>query len=78
MIHCDDVAKVHVLALNPKVEGNQNFVIMSGGVEGKPLSDSVHIFKKQFPEAVRLPVSGSQPTKRLGFYTSRTKKALGI
>ena len=33
-IHADDVAKVHVLSLNPKVKGNQNFGMTSGGVAG--------------------------------------------
>jgi len=80
-IHSDDVAKVHVLALDPKVQGNQNFGMMSGGVEGNTWGESIDVVKKHFPEAVkdgRLPVNGSQPTKRLLFDSSRTEEVLGI
>lgn len=80
-IHSDDVAKVHVLALDPKVQGNQNFGMMSGGVSGNVWGDSVDIVKKHFPEAVedgRLPANGSQPTKRLLIDTNSTEEILGI
>ncbi|MCJ1451312.1 hypothetical protein MMC28_001648 [Mycoblastus sanguinarius] len=79
--HVDDVAKVHVLALNPKVEGGQNFGMRSNGVAGSPWDDSIEIVKKRFPEAVkdgRLPLGGKQPSKRLLYDTSRTEKILGI
>ena len=79
--HVDDVAKVHVLSLNPKIEGNQNFGIQAGGVDGVAWGDAIEIVKRRFPEAVkdgRLPVSGTQPTKRVKYDTSRTEKVLGI
>ena len=79
--HVDDVAKVHVLSLDPKIEGNQNFGIQAGGVDGVVWSDAIEIVKRRFPEAVRdgrLPASGTQPTKRVRYDTSRTEKVLGI
>ena len=81
MSHVDDVAKVHVLALDPKVKGGQNFGLMSGGVNGNDWGDSVDIVKKHFPEAVkdgRLPADGTQPTKKFLYDTSETDRILGI
>ncbi|KAK3178512.1 hypothetical protein OEA41_000648 [Lepraria neglecta] len=81
MSHVDDVAKVHVLALDPKIKGNQNFGLMSGGVAGNKWADSIEIVKKHFPEAVKdghLPADGAQPSKRLLIDTSKTEKILGI
>ena len=79
--HLDDVAKVHILSLNPKVEGNQDFGIQAGGTEGIVWDDGIEIVKRHFPEAVkdgRLPANGSQPTKKIRFDTSRTERVLGI
>ena len=79
--HLDDVAKVHLLSLDPKVEGNQDFGIQAGGIEGIVWDDGIEIVKRRFPEAVkdgRLPANGSQPTKKIRFDTSRTEKVLGI
>lgn len=79
--HVDDVAKVHLLSLDPKVEGNQNFGIQAGGTDGIVWNDAIEIVKRRFPEAVkdgRLPASGSQPTKLIRYNTSRTEKVLGI
>ncbi|MCJ1272325.1 hypothetical protein MMC21_000111 [Puttea exsequens] len=81
MIHVDDVAKVHILALDPKVKGGQNFGMMSGGVAGNLWEDALTVVKKRFPEAVRdgrLPADGSQPTKRFLFDSSRTEEVLRI
>lgn len=79
--HVDDVAKVHLLSLDPTVEGNQNFGIQAGGTNGIVWDDAIEIVKRRFPEAVkdgRLPASGSQPTKLVKYDTSRTEKVLGI
>ena len=81
MNHVDDVAKVHILSLNPKVEGNQSFGVQAGGTEGTIWDDGIEIVKRRFPEAVkdgRLPANGSQPTKKLRYDTSRTERVLGI
>lgn len=79
--HLDDVVKVHLLSLDPKVEGNQDFGVQAGGTDGIVWEDGIEIVKRRFPEAVkngRLPASGSQPTKRCRFDASRTEKVLGI
>lgn len=81
MSDVDDVARVHVLALDSKVKGGQNFRMISGGVAGNKWADSIEIVKKRFPEAVqdgRLPADATQPTKKLLVDTSRTEKVLGI
>ncbi|CAF9942997.1 MAG: hypothetical protein ALECFALPRED_010368 [Alectoria fallacina] len=79
--HVDDVAKVHILSLDPKVQGNQNFGMQTGGTDGIVWADTIEIVKRRFPEAVqdgRLPVSGTQPTNPSRYDTSRTEKVLGI
>ncbi|KAK4695546.1 hypothetical protein P7C71_g2223, partial [Lecanoromycetidae sp. Uapishka_2] len=81
MNHVDDVAKVHILALNPNIKGGQNFGVQSGGVGGNKWADSTEIVKKRFPEAVkdgRLPADGTQPTRTVLYDTSETEKVLGI
>ncbi|CAF9929164.1 hypothetical protein IMSHALPRED_007831 [Imshaugia aleurites] len=81
MQHVDDVAKVHVLSLDPKVSGNQDFGLQAGGTDGIVWGDCIDIVKRRFPEAVkdgRLPASGAQPTKKVRYDTSRTEKVLGI
>ena len=79
--HVDDVAKVHVLSLDPRIEGNQDFGLQAGGTDGSVWGDDIEIVKRRFPEAVkdgRLPATGSQPTKLLRYDTSRTEEVLGI
>ena len=81
MCHVDDVAKVHVLVLGRKIEGNQNFGLMSDGVAGNKWSNSIRFAKKHFPQAVkdgRLPADGAQPTHRLLIDASKTDETLGI
>ncbi|KAL7932987.1 hypothetical protein V8C35DRAFT_305969 [Trichoderma chlorosporum] len=51
-VHVDDVARLHVLALDPKVEGNQDFLAASHPFEPFNWSDSINIIKKHFPQAV--------------------------
>ncbi|KAK1249473.1 hypothetical protein MKX07_002989 [Trichoderma sp. CBMAI-0711] len=51
-VHLDDVARLHVLSLDPKVEGNQDFLAGSHSLEPFEWSDSVNIIKKHFPQAV--------------------------
>lgn len=74
-----DIARMHVLALDPKVAGGQFFIGVS---EGSNLrwEDSIEIVKKHFPEAVPkvFPLTGSNPTKRLIFNNEYTKRTLGI
>jgi nucleoside-diphosphate-sugar epimerase len=79
--HVDDAAKVHVLALGRKIEGNQNFGLASDGVAGIKWNDSIRFAKKHFPQAVkdgRLPADGAQRTHRLLVDASKTDEILGI
>lgn len=81
MVHVDDIAKVHVLALDPKVPGGQNFGMQTGGVDGRAWDDSLKVAKQHYAKEVEaglFPVNGTQPSKRLRYDTSATEKTLGI
>ncbi|KAG8628667.1 hypothetical protein KVT40_002532 [Elsinoe batatas] len=61
VISLDDVALAHVRALDPKVKGNQNFLLSSG--EKIQWEDAKDIVRKHFPKEVEqglLPLDGSQ------------------
>lgn len=76
MIHMNDVAKLHILALDPSVKGHQNFIAGSGGVAGQVWGDAIEIVNQQFPEAVedkRWPVDGLQPTNKLRVDSNKTE-----
>ncbi|KAH6608428.1 hypothetical protein Trco_001774 [Trichoderma cornu-damae] len=51
-VHLDDVARLHVLSLDAKVEGNQDFLIGSHSLEPLDWRESIDIVKKHFPQAV--------------------------
>ena len=79
-VSVDDIAKMHVLALDPKIAGGQLFLGVSGDSNIR-WEDSFDIVKRNFPDAVAngtFPLSGSNPTKRLIYDTEYTKKTLGI
>ncbi|KIW16563.1 hypothetical protein PV08_03751 [Exophiala spinifera] len=78
--HIDDVSFVHIAALDPKVDGNQNF-----GVNWRSSSfqwdDALEIVRKLFPEEVSrgiFPLGGSQSTGLAEFDASKTEDILGI
>ncbi|KAK1241192.1 hypothetical protein MKX08_001166 [Trichoderma sp. CBMAI-0020] len=50
-VHVDDVARLHVLSLDPKVEGNQDFLVGSHHLEQFDWRKSANIIKKHFPQA---------------------------
>ncbi|KAL7942604.1 hypothetical protein V8C42DRAFT_148773 [Trichoderma barbatum] len=50
-VHLDDVARLHVLVLDPKVEGNQDFLAASHPLEPLEWSDSAKIIREKFPQA---------------------------
>jgi nucleoside-diphosphate-sugar epimerase len=80
-VHVEDVAKLHVLALDPKIAGNQSFLASSEGVNGTTWSDAIGIVNRNFPEAVRkgiLPNNGTAITKRTRINASRTEEVFGI
>jgi nucleoside-diphosphate-sugar epimerase len=76
-VHLDDVAKIHVLALDSgKVAGGSSFLAVSGGVEGIQFNDYKEIVQRNFPKAVAdgtLANNGNQPTKSLRFDASNTE-----
>ena len=79
-VFVDDVARMHVLALDPKIPGGQLFLGVSENSNTR-WEDSFDIVKKHFPEAVEngtFPLSGKNPTKRLIFDNEYTKRTLGI
>ncbi|KAL8792555.1 MAG: hypothetical protein Q9195_004854 [Heterodermia aff. obscurata] len=76
----DDIAKIHVLALDPKIPGGQ-FFLGVGEESNTKWENSVAIVKKNFPDAVAsgtFPLTGKNPTKRLIFDNKYTEKTLGI
>ena len=80
-VYVNDVAEIEVRALNPKVAGNQNFLVSSGGIKGTTWNDVVEITRRNFPEAVKrnvFPLDGSQPTKSTKVDSSRTEEVFGI
>ena len=79
-VFVDDVAMMHVLALDPKIPGGQFFLGVSESSNTR-WEDSFDIVKKHFPKAVEsgtFPLSGKNPTKRLIFDNGYTQKTLGI
>jgi len=80
-VHVDDVARLHVEALDPKIEGNQNFLAVSEGERGTRWEDAIEIVNRNFPEAVKkgiLPNNGVASTKRTRVDSSRTEKVFGF
>jgi nucleoside-diphosphate-sugar epimerase len=76
-VHLEDVAEIHVLALDPKIPGNQYFLatIMVN------YPDAIDIVNKRFPKEVAsglLPNNGFQPCGKLLADGSRTEKVFGI
>ena len=80
-VYLNDVAKVHVLALDPKVAGNQDFPMSSGGIEGVRLAEAGEVVARKFPaevEAGILPNHGSQPTLPIHIDSSKTEQIFGM
>ncbi|KAF2227722.1 hypothetical protein BDZ85DRAFT_254743 [Elsinoe ampelina] len=79
VISLDDVALAHVRALDPKVKGNQNFLLSSG--ENIQWEDAKDIVRKHFPKEVEqglLPLDGSQSGATANMDSSKTREQLGI
>jgi nucleoside-diphosphate-sugar epimerase len=76
-----DVAQIHVGALDPQVPGNQAFMATGDGLQGMVWEDGIRIIKEHFPEAVadgRLKTTGKQPTVFLGIDSKKTEETFGI
>jgi nucleoside-diphosphate-sugar epimerase len=81
VVHVEDVALAHVLALDLEIEGNQSFLLASSGQDSVQWNDAKEYVKKHFPDAVQkglLPNNGSTPTSRGKVDNSKTKQLLGI
>ncbi|KAK8932695.1 hypothetical protein H634G_07019 [Metarhizium anisopliae BRIP 53293] len=48
-VHVDDVARIHVLALDPKVPGNQDFLAAAAEAESVDSARSFEIVKRRYP-----------------------------
>ncbi|KAI9762539.1 MAG: hypothetical protein M4579_000342 [Chaenotheca gracillima] len=80
-VHVDDVAMLHVRALDPKIAGNQSFVASSGGVKGTHFEDAIDILKREFPDAVAkgiFSLDGKQGSKICKFDSGRTEEVFGF
>ncbi|KAL8865710.1 MAG: hypothetical protein Q9198_009195 [Flavoplaca austrocitrina] len=80
-VHIDDVANVHIAALDPKIEGNQDFILDAGGLEGIRWDDAKEIVKRRFPEAVEkglLPLQGSSATRDSKVDGSKAERVFGL
>lgn len=81
VVHVEDVARAHVGALNPAVQGNQSFVLSSTGKDGMRWDDAKAFVGKHFPEAVEKGVlrnDGTTPTGKAWVDNSKTVEVLGI
>lgn len=80
-VFVNDVADIEVRALDPKIAGNQKFLVSSGGIKGTTWNDVIEITKKNFPEAIKKSIfalNGSQPTKSTKVDSSRTEEVFSI
>ncbi|MCJ1278761.1 hypothetical protein MMC21_006579 [Puttea exsequens] len=79
-VFVNDIAVMHVRALDPKIPGGELFLGVSEDSNTR-WEDAFDIVKKHFPKAVEdgtFPLNGTNPTKRLIFDNKYTKRALGI
>ena len=79
-VHVQDVARLHVESLDPKIEGNQSFLAVSEGERGTRWEDAIEIVNRNFPEAVKkgiLPNNGTAASKRTKVDSTRTEKVFG-
>lgn len=79
--HVDDVAAVHVAALQSSVKGHQNYGVNFDGKNGVEWNSAIDIIKKRLPEAVErdgFPLGGSVAAGKIPFDASKTERELGI
>jgi nucleoside-diphosphate-sugar epimerase len=77
----DDVARIHVLALDPKIPGNQAFVAAADGVNGMVWEDSIKVLEKNVPEAIAqglVKTTGKQPTLTIPVDAKKTEETFGF
>ncbi|EXJ86981.1 hypothetical protein A1O3_03938 [Capronia epimyces CBS 606.96] len=79
--HVDDVAFVHIAALDSGVEGNRNFGVDYRGDKPVEWDDAIDIVKKHFPEEVKkgvFPLGGSLKSLPMPFDATKTEETFGI
>ena len=79
-VHVNDVARVHIDALNPAISGNRNLLCSSGGLQGTSWDDAKEIGKRYYSKQVAnglFNLSGSSPSRPIRLDASETEKLLG-
>lgn len=79
-VHVEDVAQLHVRALDPKIPGGSSFALNSHSPDGIAFNDAIDIVAKNYPERVAdgtLPNSGKTDTLPLKYDAGETEKAFG-
>ncbi|OBT40675.1 hypothetical protein VE00_08683 [Pseudogymnoascus sp. WSF 3629] len=79
-VHVDDVAFMHVKALDPKVPAG-SYVGNSDGYAGTVWQNATRIVAEHFPQAVTkrvVPNDGLQPTRRLRVDARKTEEIMGF
>jgi nucleoside-diphosphate-sugar epimerase len=80
-VHVRDVALAHVKSLDPKIPGNQGYLLASGGLKGTRWEDSFDIVARDYPDAVKagtLSNDGKILTVPQKIDASASEKALGF
>lgn len=81
LVHLDDVAFVHIAALDPKLEGTRNFGVNYDYTSGFKWDDALKIAQEEFPEAVKagiLPLNGHLGDIVSNFDCSETERVFGF
>ena len=82
VVHLDDVAKAHVLALDSTLaNGGDNFILAANGGDNIEWNDTTEIAREMFPDAVEegiLPLGGYQLSLKTAFDVSNSEEKLGI
>lgn len=75
-VHLDDVAQLHVLALDDKIKGNQSFIAAGPDYGSVNWADATDIIKRRYPEAYAAKVfqfDSCTPTQTLAAKVDSTK-----
>lgn len=79
--HIDDCARIHVEALDPRIEGCQSFMICYDCFSRPQWNDAKRIVEERFPEAVKagiLPNKGSLESIWTRLESKRTQEVFGF
>ena len=82
-VFVDDVARVEVLALDPKLAKNGDNFVAAGSPSGQSIvwNDVTTIVHQLFPDAVAsgvLPLGGDQDTISVSYDVSKTEETFGF